>query len=527
MKKWMIFLYFLLLFGGQPIYGTEFKTICPQLTGRVILSNDPSYDKVRLVSNFYPSKNKFPKAIVYCRNIKDVQNAIKWARCNKVPIRIRSGGHNHEGFSTGTNVIIIDVSEMKQLQIDKSKQIATLQPGLTGKELYNKLYQQGLTQVGGTCSDVGISGLMLTGGMGPLFRRQGISCDSLINLEVVDANGKLIHVTKNNEHRNLFWASCGGGGGNFGVVTSMSIKVYPAQSVTWFNIGWDWNQPVEQVITTWQDLFAKENRRWFSHLDVWAKAFPAKQFNKQPVKALGVFWGTPEEAKRALAPLLNIGHPTEQTIELVNWKRAIELFEESTSVFITAKPEYKSTGAFAMKRLPSEANKIITDTLRDTTSPLFNVLLFSLGGAAQEIAPRDTAYFYRKAKFFVVYSIQWLKEKSDKQQIKEVDTLRQKLLPYTQGDYIGNPDRNLRDYLSSYYGDNVRKLRCVKRQYDPDNVFQFEQSIPPAPADWDCLNVDATTKTSLGILTRYPEWRQAQASTHPALVRHRCINHFT
>lgn len=461
---------------------------CPKLTGRVIFPKGFDYDKARLVSNFYASKNAFPDVIVYCQNTQDVQNAVKWARCQHKPIRIRSGGHNHEGFSTGTDAIVIDVSEMKQLQVDKDKNIVTVQPGTTGGELYSTLFKEGLTQVGGTCADVGISGLVLTGGMGPLSRKYGLTCDNLIAFEMVNANGEIMQVTSDNEYKDLFWAACGGGGGNFGILTSLKMKVYPASKVTWFNIGWDWNQPVEKVISMWQNLFSNGDKKWFSHLDVWAKVFSTKELKKQPVKAIGVFYGTPEEAKRALAPLLNIGQPSEQTIELVDWNKAIKLFEDATSVFITNKPEYKSSGAFAEESLPPEAIKIVVDTLRHTTSPLLNFLLFSLGGAIQDKSPTDTAYFYRNAKFFVVYSTQWLEEKDDVKQVSELDTLRQRLLPYTQGDYTGNPDRNLKDYLTTYYGENVKRLRCVKRKYDPDNVFQFEQSIPPAHKEEDCSN---------------------------------------
>lgn len=495
MKMYIIGSFALLLLGSLLMYAasdadeSHENKLCPELTGRVIIPGEPGYEAARLVSNYYPSKNKFPDLIVYCQNTQDVQNAVKWARCNNKPIRIRSGGHNHEAFSTGTGTIVIDVSEMKQLQVDKAKSIAIVQPGITGGELYSKLYKVNLTQVGGTCSDVGISGLILTGGMGPLLRKQGLSCDNLLTFEMVDANGELLHATKDNAHKDLFWAACGGGGGNFGILTSMTIKVYPAKPVTWFNIGWDWNQPVDRVIAAWQDFFSKDDRRWFSHLDVWAKAFPTEKFNKQPVKALGVFWGTPEEARKELAPLLSIGKPNDQTIELVTWEKAIKLFEEATSVFITTKPEYKSTGAFANQSLPPEAIAIINKTLQTSTSPLLNVLLFSLGGAAQEIAPGDTAYFYRDAKFFVCYSDQWLQEKDDAKQISELDALRQSLLPYAKGDYIGNPDRSLKDYLTDYYGDNVQRLQCVKRKYDPENVFRFEQSIPPAAKDCDGQSV--------------------------------------
>lgn len=463
------------------------SVLCPNLTGRVIVPGEPNYDKARLVSNYYPSKNSYPDVIVYCQSTRDVQNAIRWARCHKVPIRVRSGGHNHEGFSTGTGVIIIDVSDMKNLEIDQSKTTAKVQAGVNNKDLYDKLYEEGVTHVGGTCSEVSLPGLILSGGMGPLIRRQGMTCDNVIELEVVDAEGQIVHATKNNAYKDLFWACCGGGGGNFGIITSMTIKVYPATPVTWFNIGWDWNQPIEQVMMAWQEFFSKVDRRWFSHLDLWSKPFPVDRLKKQPLKAIGVFWGTPEEARQALAPLLNIGHPTNQTIEAVNWNQAMKFIENSTAVFISSKPEYRSIGAYAMDLLPPEAIKIIHETLENTSSPLFNVLLFSLGGASKDIPKDENAYFYRDAQFFVMYTVQWLNKKNDRARIKELDQLRQRLLAYnTEGNYIGNPDPDVDDYLTTYYGNHVHRLRCIKRKYDPHNIFNFQQSIPPAPATWKC-----------------------------------------
>jgi FAD/FMN-containing dehydrogenase len=452
---------------------------CSELTGQVIWPKQESYDSSRLVANYYTSKNSYPDAIVYCTSTRDVQNAIKWALCKKIPVRIRSGGHNHEGFSSG-NGLVIDVSKMKKVEVNRIAQIAKIEPGIKGGELYSLLYKEGLTQVGGTCADVGISGLVLTGGMGPLLRKHGLTCDTLIAFEMVNAKGEVIYVTKDNQYKDLFWACQGGGGGNFGVVTSIILRVYPIQKVTWFNIGWDWNQPVENIIETWQQLFANGDKKWFSHIDIWAKSFPAEKLKKQPLKVLGVYYGTPEEAKKDLEPLLKIGQPNEQTIELVDWVQAIKQFEDATAVFLTDKPEYKSTGAFAMKPLPKEAIKIIVDTLQNSQSPLLNVLLFSMGGTCADVDPTASAYFYRKAAFFVDYSTQWLNPADDKKQIAELDALRTKLLSYTAGDYIGNPDRSLKDYLSVYFGDNAEKLRCIKRKYDPTHLFQFEQGIPLA-----------------------------------------------
>lgn len=462
----------------QTIQTAKDPNNCPTLTGKILHKEDIDYDKSRLVSNYYTSKNKFPKVIVYAQNTQDVQNAVLWARCHNVPIRIRSGGHNHEGYSTGNDAIVIDVSEMKALKVDTINNIVNIQPGLNNLELYSQLFKQGLTHVGGTCSEVGLSGLVLSGGIGPLIRRVGLTCDTLISVDIVDAKGQIIHATKDNDHKDLFWATCGGGGGNFGVITAMELKVYPVSDVTWFNIGWDWNQPVEQIITTWQDYFGKPDKNWFSHLDLWAKPFPSEKLKKQPIKVLGVFWGSPEKARELLEPLLNIGKPSVETIELVDWDKAIKLIEDSTAVFLTDKPQYKSSGAYAMNILPPEAVKIMTSTLANSNSPLLNVLMFSMGGASANIAPTETAYFYRHAKFFLNYSSQWLAENEDQKQKTELTTLRQRLLPFTSGDYVGNPDPDIKDYLTAYYGTNVDKLECVKSKYDPENIFNFEQSVP-------------------------------------------------
>ena len=480
MKKWMLI--FSVLFINSVGYAME---NCPQLTGEVITKNSAAYNESRLNSNYYTSKDKFPDVIVYCKTVEDVQNAIQYARCKNLSVRVRSGGHNHLGYSTGTG-ILIDVSRMKNLSIDKENKIATIEPGLTGGELYRDLFAQGLTQAGGTCSGVGISGLILSGGMGPLARKQGMACDSLLAIDIVDAKGNLIHATKDNAYKDLFWASCGGGGNNFGVVTLIKLKVYPADTVTWFNIGWDWDQPVEKIISLWQTFFFNNNKQWYSHLDLWSKSFPSQQLNQQPIKVIGIYWGNPEDAKRELKPFLDIGKPATQIIKTVDWHQAIVELEDAMKVYLNDKPEYKSSGAFVMQSMPPKGVSVLANALNKAISPYLNVVFFSLGGATSEHANTDTAYFYRKAKAFGVYSTQWVKNETANQYIHEINSMRTDLLPYTKGDYIGNQDTEIKDFLTAYYGDNARQLRCIKRKYDADNLFQFEQGIPPAPTEWKC-----------------------------------------
>lgn len=476
----------LVIFLNLCIYSNIYAETCPNLTGKVIKKNDANYNQLRLGSNYYTSKNKFPTVIVYASSVKDIQNAIRYANCKKLSVRVRSGGHNHLSYSTGTNVLLIDVSHMKKMTLDKNKQIAVIQPGITGGELYRQLYANGLTQAGGTCGGVGISGLILTGGMGPLARKQGLACDSLLSIDIVDAAGQLIHATKNNAYKDLFWASCGGGGNNFGVVTSLTLKVYPAQTITWFNLGWDWNQPIDKIISLWQTFFLNNDERWYSHLDIWANKFPAREFHQQPIKVIGIFWGTPEDAKRELAPFLKIGYPNTKIIKKASWHQAILELENATKVYLTDKPTYKSSGAFIVNDLPSKAIHLLTSYLHDSKALYLNVLFFSLGGAINKHNMHETAYFYRNAKSFAVYSTQWIKSQDEKKYIDELNTMRIALLPFTKGDYVGNQDTEIQNYLTAYYGNHVRRLRCIKRKYDPNNIFRFEQGIPPALSDWKC-----------------------------------------
>lgn len=484
MTKWisLVPMMFLFMWLSSPCYAADH---CPSLSGQIIKKNDTAYNQSRLNSNYYTSKDKFPDVIVYCNTVQDIQNAIQYARCKKLPVRVRSGGHNHAGYSTGNGIVLIDVSRMKKITINKKQQTAAVEAGMTGGELYRRLFANGFTQAGGTCSGVGISGLILSGGMGPLARKQGLACDSLLSIDVVNANGQLLQATRNNAYKDLFWASCGGGGNNFGIVTSITLKVYPADTVTWFNIGWDWNQPVEKIISQWQKFFFNDDKRWYSHLDLWSKKFPS-QLHQYPVKVMGIFWGTPEEARHELTPFLKIGQPAFQIIKTVNWHQAILELEDAMKVYTTDQPEYKSSGAFVMKNLPPKAIHVMTSELENASSPFLNIVFFSLGGATNEHATSDTAYFYRRAKSFAVYSTQWLKTVDATKYIHEIDNMRIYLLPYTQGDYIGNQDTAIKNYLAAYYGDNVHQLRCIKRKYDPSNLFYFEQGIPPAPNGWKC-----------------------------------------
>ncbi len=159
------------------------------LTGRVVTPDDPCYHELRQVYN--RAVQKFPLAIVYCQNQEDVSNAVLWSRRNHICLRIRNGGHNYEGYSTGDDILDIDISEMNQLAIDENAHLLHVQGGVTNKQLYEFVSSKGYPFPGGTCPTVGVGGYALGGGFGLSCRYFGLGCDNLLEIRMVNYEAAL------------------------------------------------------------------------------------------------------------------------------------------------------------------------------------------------------------------------------------------------------------------------------------------------------------------------------------------------
>ena len=178
------------------------------LTGHIILPDSPDYDEAR--KNYNGRFNKFPKIILYCLAVQDVVNAIRWVRKNQMPFRIRGGGHSYEAYSLMNGGLIIDLSNLLDLWINRENLTARVGAGFRLSELYEALWREGLVLPGGTCPTVCISGLTLGGGYGLLSRLLWMTCDNLLELEMVTAEGEIIRANEN-QHSDLLWACRGGG----------------------------------------------------------------------------------------------------------------------------------------------------------------------------------------------------------------------------------------------------------------------------------------------------------------------------
>lgn len=440
------------------------------LTGRVIFRGDPGYESAR--KNWDPHTNKLPKVFVFAQRTQDVANAIQWARANNVPIRPRSGRHSLEvNLSQVNGGIVIDVSALKKISLNKKNGTVVVGTGNRVGRIARTLARQGFIAPFGDSPTVGIGGITLGGGIGPLQRTIGLISDNLLELEMVDAKGKVIRACKN-RNADLLWASRGGGGGNFGVYTQYKFKVRRAPAkATVYRIVWPWSQ-FEKVFKAWQKWAPFVNAKLGSELSIGPK-------KGGHVMMEGLFLGSRTEALRLLKPITSVGTPTSKVIRLLPYTQVVKFLLPPDPV-LTQRYSNQFSSGFARRPFPDKAIKSMRKFLENIEGEDAGFYFLNWGGAVSRKSPQSTAFYWRKAKFYVEWNSSWIRQSQATRNIAVVRRTRRKLQPYIVGSYINVPDQGINHFGPVYYGKNYPRLRRIKAKYDPENVFRNPQSIRPA-----------------------------------------------
>ncbi|PFV80066.1 dehydrogenase [Bacillus sp. AFS059628] len=431
------------------------------LTGRVILQGEGGYDEARF--NYNGRFNKFPKVIVYCEVVQDVVNAILWARKQQIPFRVRGGGHSYEAFSNVDGGLVIDVSGLLRLEINRDVGTAQVGAGFRLMDLYEALWKQRVTIPGGTCRSVGISGLTLGGGYGLLSRLMGMTCDNVLGLEIVTAKGKIIYANEG-QHSNLFWACRGGGDGSFGVITSFTFRVHPIKNVARYRMTWDFSD-LEKVVRYWQAWAPHVDARLTSLLSLTAKG---------RLRSNGVFVGSEQELKQIMRPLQEATRPKTCEFHSTTWIEVARRF----AALPVKQEKFKNSSAYAYEPLSDEALGVLIRNLQAAPGPTNVVAFDAYGGSISEVPTDETPFVHRKALFVIQYLSYWSEDAEADKNIRWIEKFRESMLLYTHGAYRDYCDSNIPDWPIAYFGENFARLKKVKRMYDPENLFRFEQSIP-------------------------------------------------
>jgi FAD/FMN-containing dehydrogenase len=470
----------------------QWSALAATLTGSLVVPGDAAYPNSVLLYNevFSPQ----PAAIAYCATPVDVQRCVAFARDHDVQLAARSGGHSYGGYSSCPG-LVIDVSSLNAVALQAGNQLATVGAGAQLVDIYSQLGGSGVLLPGGSCPTVGIAGLALGGGIGVFGRAYGMTCDNIASLTMVTADGALRQCSPG-AHSDLYWASRGGGGGNFGIVTSFTFNVHPIPSVALFTLEWPWAE-AGTVLDAWmQWIPSTPNELWCNcQLDSNGAG------GGGVVKVTGVFAGSTAACASALAPLLSAvgAAPTDRFVGTEDYLSAmlIEAGCEGLSVGqchlssrnqggTLSRTAYVAKSNFIDKALPASGTAAIIAAVEalgaDVPGVGGGIVFDSYGGVINEPAPGDTAFVHRDAIACAQYSVSYANGSPSPTVAASARAwlaqTQGSFAPYAQGAYQNYIDPTLSDWAEAYYGTNLPRLRQVKGVYDADNVFHFAQSIP-------------------------------------------------
>jgi FAD/FMN-containing dehydrogenase len=440
------------------------------LNGRVITPDHPQYDPARVV--FPGGIDLQPAAIVRPGSVEEVAQVVSFARESGLELAVRSGGHSGAGHGSTDGGVVLDLREMRRLEIDAEARTASAETGLTAGAYTDAVGAHGLATGFGDNGAVGIGGITLGGGVGFLSRAHGMTIDVLLGAELVTADGELLAVDEVN-HPDLFWA-IRGGGGNFGVATRFRFRLHELESV----VGGELVLPGTPA-TLWGllDLCAAAPDELSAIVNVMpappVPSIPAEHHGEVVIRAAVCYAGNADEGERVIAPLRSLASPIADGVGPVPYPAIYEPLPEG----------YHPTVAFRNAFLDDfdrDAAAVVIDSLRSSDAPMRVAQFRILGGAVARVPADATAFAHRDAPIMVNVAAFYTGLDDRPRRQAWVDELVSALRP-RDGAYVNflvdeGPER----VRAAYPGKTWERLRAVKAKYDPDNLFHRNQNVPPA-----------------------------------------------
>lgn len=437
--------------------------------GQLLKPADAGYEEVRKVHNGLVDKR--PALIARCRGVADVVDAVNLTRGLGLEVAVRGGGHNVAGRATIDGGVMIDLSPMKGIHVDARNRLARAQAGVTWAELNRETQLYGLAVTGGVVSSTGIAGLTLGGGLGWLMGKYGLALDNLRAVELVTADGRVLQASQD-EEPDLFWA-VRGGGGNFGVVTSFEYQLHAVGPL--ITAG-----PIVHTIDRARDLLAFYRDKTRSLADqhtLFATLTHAPDGSGMDVAALVTcHCGSPGEAERAMRPLKEFGSPVLDAVGLMPYCQLNSMLDANYPK--GALNYWKSN---FLTDLSDAAISTMIDCFASCPTPMGQLLLEHIHGAATRVGSGDTAFPHRREGYNFLVLAQWMQPADTTRCVAWARATYERMQPFfAPGRYVNYlGDDETGDSVAAAYGANYRRLQRIKATYDPKNVFRMNQNIRP------------------------------------------------
>jgi FAD/FMN-containing dehydrogenase len=440
------------------------------IKGQVIIPGDSEYDEARAI--FYGGFDRRPAVIVKVANTTDIARVITLARETGLPLAIRSGGHSNAGHSVTDNGIVLDLSNMRALEIDVKGHTAWVEPGLTAGEYTTAANAHGFATGFGDTGSVGIGGLTLGGGVGYLVRKYGLTIDSLLAADVMTADGHLLRVDSES-HPDLFWA-IRGGGGNFGVVTRFQFRLHEVDNILG---GMLFLPATPEVITS----FIAEAESAPEELSTIANILPAppmpflpaEYHGKLLIMAMLVYAGDPKIGEQVIARFRALAAPVADMVKPMKYPEIYPPEDESYHPIAAARTMF-------VDQIDHSVAETILEYLPTSTGTMAVAQLRVLGGAMARVPVDATAFAHRASRIMV--NVAALYERLGEKATHEawVEKFAAALQQGDQGAYVNFlSNEGEARVRAAYPGGTWDRLRTIKARYDPGNLFRLNQNIPP------------------------------------------------
>jgi FAD/FMN-containing dehydrogenase len=435
----------------------------------LLQASDPRYGRYQPAFNQRTMLQPALRAV--CRTPSAVATLVDWARSNDLPFALRSGGHSFEGFSQSTSVVI-DTRELAGIEIDPARNRISVGAGASLGAIYRFLAPRGLVLPAGSCPTVGISGHTLGGGYGLLARALGLLCDSLLAIDLVDAEARRITVGPA-DMPDLFWACRGGGGGSFGAATRFTFQAYRQPNILIFSVSW--LLPIDRALR----LF-KAWQSWSPQAPdpITASMIVGRRGKLISLSCSGQSLGPRGQFSSELNALLAVAQPSRTpVIAEVGFLQAVNFFSGGWAYQSTYS---KGKSDIVLQPLRDDGIATLLQGILSFPAGAVVAICDPYGGAISRVASDETAFVYRAGTLYSIqYYTSWDAPRWSDERLAEMRNLYASMRPYVTGaSYVNYCDLDLANWQTAYWGTNLPRLSRIKAAFDPENVFRHAQGVP-------------------------------------------------
>ena len=463
----------------QTLAAPAVQELARKFRGALMQPGDDGYDDARLVWNGIHDRH--PALIARCSSADDVVAAVNFARDNHLAVAVRGGGHSAPGYATCDDGIVIDLSPMKQIEVDPGAKTARADAGLTWGEFDAATQEHGLAVTGGRFSTTGIAGLTLGSGSGWLERKCGLTADNLLSVEMVTAAGERV-TASHEENADLFWG-IRGGSGNFGIVTSFTYRLHDVGPIVYGGMLLATPDRARETMAFMRDYMDEapdDLGGGVAFVNAPPAPFVPAELQHQPVVGVIVCWtGSPEAGERVVAPIRNVMKPVVDVVQPMPYTALQSMLDDGGPKGIRGyfKAEF-------LEELTDEVIDKLVEHGAKRAGPMAQLLMEPMGGAISRMGEDETALGRRDVPWCYHALAMWMEpdQETADAHVAWAKALADDMKEHsTTGVYLNFISDEGEDRVRSTYGPaKYDRLVALKDRYDPDNMFRLNQNIRPA-----------------------------------------------